>query len=118
MSPDGDLTRRVAKATAAALAVVALAAAIWQVRSILILLLLAITFAAAIRPGVEWLGRHRVPQSVAILLHLLVIWAQGGRGGRRDLLHGRGHLVLRLGARLDHQPAHHARAGIEARHGP
>jgi predicted PurR-regulated permease PerM len=73
MSSDGDLTLRVAKATAAAIAVVALAAGIWQVRSILILLLLAITFAAAIRPGVEWLGRHRVPQSLAILLHLLVI---------------------------------------------
>jgi putative permease len=73
MSSDGNLTVRVAKATAAALAVVALAAGIWQVRSVLILLLLALTFAAAIRPGVQWLGRHRVPESVAILLHLLVI---------------------------------------------
>lgn len=68
-----DLTLRVAKATAAALAVVALAAGIWQVRSVLILLLLALTFAAAIRPGVEWLNRHRVPQSVGILLHFLVV---------------------------------------------
>ena len=41
MSSDGGLTLRVAKATAAALAVVALAAGIWQVRSVLILLLLA-----------------------------------------------------------------------------
>ena len=70
-----DSTLRVAKATAAALAVVALAAGIWQVRSVLILLLLAITFAAAIRPGVEWLGRHRVPQSLGILLHFLVVGA-------------------------------------------
>jgi predicted PurR-regulated permease PerM len=68
-----DLTLRVAKATAAALAVVALAAGVWQVRSVLILLLLSVTFAAAIRPGVEWLTRHRVPQSAAILLHLLVV---------------------------------------------
>jgi predicted PurR-regulated permease PerM len=68
-----DLTVRVAKATAAALAVVALAAAIWQVRSVIILLLLAVTFAAAIRPGVEWLHGHRVPQSVAILLHFAVV---------------------------------------------
>jgi len=68
-----DLTVRVAKATAAALAVVALAAGIWQVRSVLILLLLAVTLAAAIRPGVEWLGRHRVPQSVGILLHFVVV---------------------------------------------
>jgi predicted PurR-regulated permease PerM len=70
-----DFTVRVAKATAAALAVAAFAFGIWQVRSVLILLLLSITFAAAIRPGVEWLGRHRVPQSVGILLHFLVIGA-------------------------------------------
>ncbi len=68
-----DFTLRVAKATAAALAVVALAVGIWQVRSVLILLLLALTFAAAIRPGVDWLSGHRVPQSLAILLHFLVV---------------------------------------------
>ena len=68
-----DFTVRVAKATAAALAVVALAVGIWQVRSVLILLLLSVTFAAAIRPGVEWLTRHRVPQSIGILLHFLVV---------------------------------------------
>lgn len=70
-----DLTLRVAKATAAALAVVALAAGTWQVRSVLILLLMSVTFAAAIRPGVEWLSRHRVPRSIGILLHFLVAGA-------------------------------------------
>jgi len=68
-----DLTVRVAKATAAALAVAALAFGVWQVRSVLILLLLALTLAAAIRPGVEWLRRHRVPESIAILVHFLVV---------------------------------------------
>jgi predicted PurR-regulated permease PerM len=70
---DHDFTVRVAKATAAALAVAALAFGVWQVRSVIILLLLAVTLAAAIRPGVEWLGRHRVPEPVAILLHFLVV---------------------------------------------
>ena len=70
---DRDLAVRVAKATAAALAVAALALGIWQVRGVLTLLLLALTLAAAIRPGVEWLGRHRIPESVAILLHFLVV---------------------------------------------
>jgi len=70
---DRDVAVRVAKATAAALAVAALAAGIWQVRSVIILLLLAVTFAAAIRPGVDWLHGRRVPQSVAILLHFLVV---------------------------------------------
>jgi predicted PurR-regulated permease PerM len=69
---DREFTVRVAKATAAALAVAALAVGMWQVRSVVILLLLAVTFAAAIRPGVDWLHRHRVPQSVAILLHFAV----------------------------------------------
>lgn len=72
-SSDRDLTVRVAKATAAALAVAALAFGIWQVRSVLILLLLAVTLAAAIRPGVEWLGRRRVPSRSRSLLHFLVV---------------------------------------------
>ncbi|HTZ06271.1 MAG TPA: AI-2E family transporter [Gaiellaceae bacterium] len=70
---DRDLTVRVAKATAAALAVGALAFGVWQVRSVLVLFLLALTFAAAIRPGVEWLRGHHVPEAVAILLHFLVV---------------------------------------------
>ena len=69
---DRDLTVRVAKATAAALAVGALAFGIWQVRNVLILLLLALTLAAAIRPGVEWLGRRHVPESIAILLFFVL----------------------------------------------
>jgi predicted PurR-regulated permease PerM len=77
-SSDRDLTVRVAKATAAALAVAGLAFGIWQVRSVLILLLLALTFAAAIRPGVEWLGEHHVPQSIAIFLHFVVVGAVVG----------------------------------------
>jgi len=54
------------KATFAAVAVVALAFGLWKVRSILILLLLALTLAAAIRPGVQWLHRHKVPEALAI----------------------------------------------------
>jgi len=54
------------KAAAAALAVGAVAFGIWQVRAMVILLLLALTFAAAIRPGVEWLHRRHVPQAAAI----------------------------------------------------
>jgi predicted PurR-regulated permease PerM len=63
---DRNITLTTAKATAAAIAVVAAAFGIWQVRSIVILLLLALTFAAAIRPGVEWLNQRRVPQAAAI----------------------------------------------------
>jgi predicted PurR-regulated permease PerM len=68
VTQDRDVVRVAVAATAAALAVVVLAFGLWQVRSIIILLLLALTFAAAIRPGVEWLQQHRFPQSAAILV--------------------------------------------------
>jgi predicted PurR-regulated permease PerM len=70
---DRDVARIVAKATVAAVAVGALFVALWKVRDVVILLLLALTFAAAIRPGVEWLRRHRVPQPVAILSFFLAV---------------------------------------------
>jgi predicted PurR-regulated permease PerM len=61
-----DIALTAARATAGVIFVTAVAFGLWRVRSIVILLLLALTFAAAIRPGVEWLTRRRVPQSVAI----------------------------------------------------
>lgn len=51
----------------------AIAFGLWKVRSIVILLLLALTFAAAMRPGVEWLRRRRVPEPLAILFFLVLV---------------------------------------------
>ena len=68
-----DVTLVVAKATAAALAVGAVAFGLWKVRDIVVLLLLALTLAAAIRPGVEWLNRRRVPQPLAILVFFVLV---------------------------------------------
>jgi predicted PurR-regulated permease PerM len=62
-----------ARAAAGAIAVAALAFGLWKVRSIVILLLLALTFAAAIRPGVEWLRRRRVPEPLAILVFFVLV---------------------------------------------
>jgi predicted PurR-regulated permease PerM len=72
---DRGFTLRIAKATAAVLAVAATAFGLWEVRSVIILLLLAVTFASAMRPGVEWLRAHRIPQSLAVLLHFLAVGA-------------------------------------------
>src|SRR4051812_20972972 len=69
------ITDVAARATAAALAVGAIGFALWKVRDVLILLLLALTFAAAIRPGVEWLKRHRFPQPAAIASFFLAVGA-------------------------------------------
>ena len=72
-SSNGDVPLLTAKATAAALGVAVLAFGIWRIRSIVILLLLALTFAAAIRPGVEWLQRRRVPEAGAIALFFIMV---------------------------------------------
>src|SRR5262249_29835551 len=64
-----------AKGTAAGLAVAALGFGIWQVRNVVVLLLLALTFAAAIRPGVEWLRGHHVPQPLAIFTFFFAVFA-------------------------------------------
>src|SRR6478672_7932156 len=73
--PDRDVVILVAKATVVVLAIGAAGFGMWRVRSILILLFLALTFAAAIRPGVEWLHRRRVPQPASILSFFLAISA-------------------------------------------
>jgi predicted PurR-regulated permease PerM len=61
-----DVVLLAAKAAAGAIAVAAIAFGLWRVRSIVVLLLLALTFAAAMRPGVEWLRARRVPGPLAI----------------------------------------------------
>ena len=82
--PDGrGIAWRAATVTAVGVAVIALALAVWRVREIVVLLLLALTFAAAIRPGVAWLQRHRFPQPAAIgsffvlvaAVAVLFVWA-------------------------------------------
>ncbi len=72
-------TRQVARLSAAGgtalLAVGAIGFGLWRVRDVVVLLLLALTFAAAIRPGVEWLQRHHFPQAAAILSFFIAVGA-------------------------------------------
>jgi AI-2 transport protein TqsA len=68
-----DPMRTAAKAAVGAIAVTAIALGLWKVRSILILLLLALTFAAAMRPGVEWFRRRKVPEPLAILFFFVLV---------------------------------------------
>jgi predicted PurR-regulated permease PerM len=48
---------------------VVLALALWKLRALIALLFLGIIIAAAMRPGVEWLWRKRVPRAAAIGAH-------------------------------------------------
>ncbi len=65
----GETARKSFVATVVAVAVIASAFAIWHLRVLVALLLLALIVAAAMRPGVEWLHARRVPHAVGVALH-------------------------------------------------
>ena len=54
-------------------ATIVVALALWKLRLLLALLFLAIILAAAMRPGIEALGRRRIPRGAAVLLHYAVL---------------------------------------------
>src|SRR5690242_5536661 len=74
----GSTARRALVATVVAVAVVAGALALWQLRLLVALLLYALAIAAAMRPGVELLARHRVPRALAVGLHYVALLAVVG----------------------------------------
>jgi predicted PurR-regulated permease PerM len=75
--------RRALTAAIAVAAVVVAALALWELRLLIMLLFLAFTLAAAMRPGVEALHRRRIPRGAGVLLHYaaltglvsLLLWA-------------------------------------------
>jgi predicted PurR-regulated permease PerM len=72
--PGESIARRALIATAVAVGVVALALALWKLRLIVTLLFVAMTWAAAMRPGVDWLHGRRVPRGVGVLIHFVVLF--------------------------------------------
>jgi predicted PurR-regulated permease PerM len=72
-SSPAALARRVFVITLVVVGTVALALALWKLKLVVALLLTAITFAAAMRPGVEWLSRHHVPRAAGVLLHYFAL---------------------------------------------
>jgi predicted PurR-regulated permease PerM len=73
-----ETARRAFIATIVIVGVVVLALALWKVRVVVFLLFLALTLAAAMRPGVEALAAKRIPRAVGVLLHYLVLAALVG----------------------------------------
>src|SRR5205823_6775402 len=67
----GQPRRKSLVATTVAVAVVAAAFALWHLRALVALLLLALIVAAAVRPGVEALHRRRVPRALGVAIHYL-----------------------------------------------
>jgi predicted PurR-regulated permease PerM len=73
-APKPDVALTAARAAAGVIAVTAIAFGLWKVRDLIVLLLLALTFAAAMRPGVEWLRGKRVPGALAILSFFILVF--------------------------------------------
>lgn len=67
--------RRALITTLVAVAVVIGALALWKLRVVVALLFIALIIAAAMRPGIEWMAQRRIPRSVGVLLHYLVVVA-------------------------------------------
>jgi predicted PurR-regulated permease PerM len=72
---DRATLRRAFLSTLAAVTVVVAALALWKLKLLIALLFVAFTLAAAMRPGVEALARHRVPRAVGVLLHYAALTA-------------------------------------------
>jgi len=68
-----DTARKALVAALVVVAVVALALALWKLRIVIALLFLGLIIAAAMRPSVEWLARHRIPRGIGILAHYAVL---------------------------------------------
>lgn len=64
--------RRALISTSVAVAVVVGALALWKLKVVVALLFIAIILAAAMRPGVDWMGRRRIPRSIGVAVHYLV----------------------------------------------
>ena len=70
--------KRVAIGTLVAGGLVVTALALWKLRLVVALLFSAMIIAAAIRPGIDWLARRRVPRPLGLALHYGVVLAAIG----------------------------------------
>ena len=71
----GEISKKVALGTLVVIAIVAAALALWKLKLVIALIFLAFIIAAAMRPGIEALGRRGVPRSVGLLTHYLAFAA-------------------------------------------
>jgi predicted PurR-regulated permease PerM len=70
-----EFGRRTFVATLVALSVYYAFQGLWRLQELLALLFVAFTLAAAMRPGIEWLNRHKIPRGVGLLLHYVALLA-------------------------------------------
>src|ERR1051325_8627272 len=68
-----ETARKAFVTTLVAVGVVVLALALWKVRLVVTLLFAGFIVAAAMRPGIDALARHRVPRPAGLLIHYAVL---------------------------------------------
>jgi predicted PurR-regulated permease PerM len=68
-----ETAKRAAVATLVVIGIVAAALALWKLKLVIALIFLGMTIAAAMRPGIEWLRRYRVPRGAGLLVHYLAV---------------------------------------------
>lgn len=66
-----ETARRTFVATVVVVAVVACTLAIWELRILIALIFLGFVLAAAMRPGIDALARHRIPRPLGLAIHYL-----------------------------------------------
>jgi predicted PurR-regulated permease PerM len=69
------LARETALKTLVVLGIVVTALALWKIKLVVALLFAAMIVAAAMRPGVDWLARRRIPRVAGVLLHYAALVA-------------------------------------------
>jgi predicted PurR-regulated permease PerM len=74
----GTTARRALVATAVAVAVIAAALALWELKLLIAILLYGLAIAAAMRPGVDALAKRRIPRPLGVTLHYLGVLAAVG----------------------------------------
>ena len=70
-----DTARKSFIATLVAVLVIAGALALWHLKVLVALLLLALVISSAMRPGVEFLHRHRIPRALGVAIHYVAFLA-------------------------------------------
>lgn len=68
-----EAAKRTAVMTLVVVGIVVATLAIWKLRLVVGLLFSAMIIAAALRPSIDWLARHRVPRPAGLALHYLAL---------------------------------------------
>ncbi|HET7128360.1 MAG TPA: AI-2E family transporter [Gaiellaceae bacterium] len=68
-----ESAKRTAVMTLVIVGIVVASLALWKLRLVVGLLFSAMIIAAALRPSIEWLARHRVPMPLGLALHYLAL---------------------------------------------